>query len=55
MKKFKVSFRDGSDDLIVSAKRFVTDGAGVRFYDEEGELVASFMDGHVARVIPADV
>lgn len=51
MKTYKVYFRDGSFAEF-DASRFENDGSGTRFYGDDGQLIASFYDGEVRRVLP---
>ena len=39
----------------IQASRYVQDGAGTRFYGEDGELIASFYDGEIKSVTNASV
>lgn len=52
-KSFKITFRDGTEPITVTAEKFVTDGSGTRLFDANGDTVASFSDGLVAMVVPA--
>ena len=52
MTEFVLTRRDGKTARF-SAERFVQDGSGTRFYDAEGNVVASFADGLIATVAPA--
>ncbi|MDN5789224.1 hypothetical protein [Pseudorhodobacter sp.] len=54
MKSYQVTRKDGATGTI-SAASFVTDGAGTRFYDADGGVVASFNDGAIASVLDASV
>lgn len=40
--------------LQIEAARFITDGSGTRFFDEGGAMVAAFVDGQVASVVPTE-
>lgn len=39
----------------ITADRYVSDGSGTRFYDEDGKPVASFADGQIIDVVDASV
>ncbi|KRW94301.1 hypothetical protein AQY21_20440 [Paracoccus sp. MKU1] len=54
MANFKVIRADGAQATI-TADRFESDGAGTRFYNEDGGVVASFTYGQLTDVYPADV
>lgn len=52
--QYRVQPRDGTPALLIEAASFVTDGSGTRLYDAEGSVVASFYDGQVSSIFPAD-
>ena len=54
MTEFVLTRRDGKTARI-SAARFVQDGSGTRFYDADGNVLASFGDGQISNVVPAGV
>ena len=54
MKAFQVTRKDGATGTI-NATSFVTDGAGTRFFDAEGGIIASFSDGAIASVMDAAI
>lgn len=54
MPKYKVTRKDGKTATIEAA-RFITDGAGTRFFDEDGGVVASFTDGALRDVMDAAI
>lgn len=50
---YTVTRRDGAAGTITAA-RFETDGAGTRFYGDDGGIIAAFSDGQIASVHDAD-
>ena len=51
MTEFVLTRPDGKTARF-SAERFAQDGSGTRFYDAEGNVIASFADGQIATVRP---
>lgn len=54
MPKYKVTRKDGKTATI-EAVSVVTDGAGTRFYDADGGIVAAFTDGQLRDVMDAAI
>lgn len=50
MPKYRVSHKT-KGEAVIEAARYVQDGAGTRFYDEDGRDIASFTDGEIANVV----
>jgi hypothetical protein len=50
---YKVVLKNLSS-LDIEATRFVADGAGLRMYGADGEMVAEFADGTYSGCYPAD-
>ena len=46
---YKVTFADGSSETLDDATRMEQDGSGLRLFDEDGGMVASYRDGQYAR------
>lgn len=54
MPKYKVTLKNG-DVGEIEAAGYEHDGAGARFHDIDGKIVASFVDGQVATIINSDI
>lgn len=52
MPEYKITRSDGQVATLTAA-RYVRDGSGDRFYDEDGNTIASFPDGDRVTVVPA--
>ena len=53
-KKLRVIHRT-LGEMLIEAERHTKTGSGVYLYDKDGNEVASFGDGEVTAVLPADV
>lgn len=53
MKNFLVTLKSGTQ-LTIAAKSITVEWPGVRLLDEEGEIVAIWLDGSAVAVVPAD-
>ncbi|AZV00296.1 hypothetical protein [Paracoccus kondratievae] len=55
MTDYKITRREDGATATITAHRYEHDGAGARFYDEGGNLIASFGDQQIASIVPAAI
>lgn len=52
--QYRLTNRDGAQ-AVLDAAHYERDGSGTRFYDLDGNEIASFYDGELRSVVPASV